>query len=52
MVTPVNVARYNNLLEPSKYPEEERTFLVNGFKNGFELGYQGKMDAKLTVHLI
>ena len=49
MVTPVKVNRLDRLLKEMKYDEEERKFLIEGFTNGFELGYRGDMKAKMTA---
>ena len=41
VITPVNASKLEQLLIDSKYDSNETTFLVNGFKNGFPLGYAG-----------
>ena len=41
IITPVNVNVLHNLLVESKYDTEETRFLVEGFKYGFDLEYQG-----------
>ena len=41
IVTPVNVDVYEDLLIKSSYDMDEVKFLVNGFRNGFSLNYQG-----------
>ena len=40
-MTPLNVPVYNKLLQEANYDDEERRFLVDGFYNGFDIGYQG-----------
>ena len=39
--TPVQVDKLKSLLESSAYPAEESDYLINGFKNGFDLEYNG-----------
>ena len=39
--TPVNVTELNHLLEITKYDKQKAKFLVEGFTNGFDLGYRG-----------
>ena len=46
VVTPVNVVRLKQLLEQTRYGEEETNFLVQGFTHGFSLGYQGPLQRK------
>ena len=46
--TPVNVEVLENLLKKSNYDEKETRFLVNGFRDGFELGYEGSQEVKIT----
>lgn len=41
IVTPVKVENLQRLLEETGYPQDKTEFLVNGFTNGFNLGYQG-----------
>ena len=47
MVTPVNYKQLDQLLVETGYPDEKRVKLVNGFKNGFDLGYRGNPDIQL-----
>ena len=42
--TPVNVKLLEQLLTLSKFDNKESKFLVNGFKHGFSLDYEGPMD--------
>ena len=35
---------FENLLQMSKYDEQETKFGTDGFKNGFELGYEGHKE--------
>ena len=46
--TPVNVAALDKLLRESQYDQEQTRYLVNGFKNGFSLGYEGREDVRIT----
>ena len=47
--TPVRVAELDRLLIQANYPHNKRLFLVNGFRFGFDLGYRGPTDVKLTA---
>ena len=46
--TPVNVKILQQLLEESKYDQHETKFLVDGFTKGFDIGYKGPEDVKIT----
>ena len=39
VVTPIRIEKYEQLLRDTKYPAEDRDFLVRGFKEGFDIGY-------------
>ena len=41
IVTPVNADQFEKLLKESSYDPEETRFLVNGFKSGFSIGFEG-----------
>ena len=41
VVTPVRVDELESLLQLSGYPHSELDFIVNGFQNGFDIGYEG-----------
>ena len=43
MITPVNVEELHKLLRKSSYDVEKTRFLINGFTEGFDLGYQGPL---------
>ena len=45
IITPVKADILDQLLEDSGYDQRKRVFLVNGFKRGFSLQYQGKLNA-------
>ena len=49
MITPVDVDRYKELLIESNYDIGETKFLVDGFRNGFTLGYEGDTNVRLTA---
>ena len=40
IVMPVNIDKLEQLLRESNYCEKETAFLVNGFRNGFDIGYE------------
>lgn len=44
--TPVNVEAYTKLLKASNYNPERSAELVDGFTNGFDLGYRGPLTRK------
>ena len=46
--TPVDADMLEKLLIESNYNTDETEFLVNGFKNGFPLEYEGETDVKMT----
>ena len=48
IVTPVNLVKLNELLLESGYNNEKREFLVEGFTNGFPLGYTNTKKVKVT----
>ena len=48
VVTPIKPEVFRDLLVESNYDQEETEFLYKSFKEGFDLGYQGDMDAKIT----
>ena len=41
IITPLKVDVLEKLLIQSEYDKEETKFLVNGFKEGFDIGYKG-----------
>ena len=41
LITPLDVDKYEKLLLESDYSTEETKFLVNGFREGFDIGYTG-----------
>ena len=44
IVTPVQVSVLRRMLEISEYDSNEAQFLIDGFENGFSLGYEGPTD--------
>ena len=46
MVTPVNVDHLDSLLRETRYNDRKRTKLINNFRHGFELGFQGNRKVK------
>ena len=49
IVTPLNIPQFSSLLKESEYDEEESKFLINGFANGFSIGYDGPTEVKQTA---
>ena len=41
IVTPVNYTKLETLLKQAKYNASKTKFLIEGFKNGFDIGYAG-----------
>lgn len=46
LVTPINIDAFERLMIESKYDTAEIQFIVDGFKNGFSIGYQGPQRRK------
>ena len=46
IVIPVNVQKLNHLLQQNNYSKEKTDFLVQGFRQGFELNYQGEQNVR------
>ena len=46
--TPIDVAMLEKLLNESNYDKGETDFLIDGFKNGFSIGYEGPEKVKIT----
>ena len=47
IVTPVNICKFQELLYESKYDKAETEFLIDGFTNGFSIGYEGNTNVKI-----
>lgn len=50
LVTPLNIAKYQQLLMESNYDTRKAKQLVDGFTNGFDLGYRGPTDVCLEAN--
>ena len=50
IVSPVDVTQLEQLLIQTGYDKSETKFLVNGFTNGFDIGYRGDQKVKLQSH--
>ena len=48
LITPVKVDKLNELLVESGYDSKKTAMLIDGFSNGFTLGYEGDMNVKIT----
>ena len=46
VVSPVNVTELSRLLTSANYDKQKTRFLVQGFTEGFSIGYQGPMKVK------
>ena len=44
----MNAEAFRDLLRETNYDQEETDWLYDSFKNGFDIGYRGDMDAKIT----
>ena len=49
IVTPIKVNKFNQLLLDAKFPEEDRKFLIQGFTEGFDIGYNGPKNRRSTA---
>ena len=47
--TPVDVDKFQELLEKSNYDHIETQFLIDGFREGFSIGYAGPENVKITA---
>ena len=52
VVTPINVKQFKELLQETAYPEDKAQFLVDGFTNGFDIGYEGPVIRQDKVDYI
>ena len=48
IVTPVKADMLEKMLIAAKYPSEKKDFVVNGFKEGFELQFKGDRRVRRT----
>ena len=49
VVTPIDVNSLASLLCESEYNVDEANFLIDGFSNGFSIGYEGDMKVRQTA---
>ena len=49
IVTPVRVNELQYLLEESKYDQNKIEYLIQGFQNGFDIGYRGPENVQLRA---
>ena len=47
LITPVDPDKFEELLNASSYDPKEIKFLIEGFRNGFDIGYAGPQDVRL-----
>ena len=47
VITPVNVKEFERLLMESGYNQEKSAFLLDGFRNGFKLEYNGPENVRI-----
>ena len=52
IVTPINVDRLKMLLKSANYDKVKTDFLIDRFRNGFDIGYRGPTDRKDTSNNI
>ena len=45
-MTPLNVAKFEELLRLSQYDSGETKFLIDDFSNGFDIGYEGPTECQ------
>lgn len=50
VVTPIDVDQLQKLLLETNYDRSKTQFLVEGFRDGFRLGYNGPRDIQLTAN--
>ena len=46
IVTPINVPKLRKYLQLSQYDRQKSQHLIDGFSNGFSIGYQGPQDRR------
>ena len=51
IVTPIKVTKFNQLLLDAKFPEEDRKFLIQGFTEGFDIGYNGPKNRSMADNI-
>ena len=50
LVSPIDYLQLDQLLTETNYDKKKKAFLVESFKEGFDLGYRGPEQVKLTAH--
>ena len=46
IVTPINTEELEYLLKKYEYDKHKTQFLIQGFKEGFDIGYQGPVNRR------
>ena len=49
IITPVKVEQLEKLLKETNYDKAKSKYLLDGFRDGFDLGYRGKSEVQLTA---
>ena len=49
IVTPVDVKKFGELLQQLGYDSMKTAHLVEGFMNGFEIGYEGPTEVQIEA---
>ena len=49
VVSPVDASKLEQLLKEANHDKNKTEFLVEGFRNGFSIGYEGDPDVQLTA---
>ena len=49
VLTPINVEVLRDLLGQTGYPQDKSDYLINGFMEGFDIGYRGPLNRKKFV---
>ena len=47
IVTPVNIAALQKILQQTGYDNQKTEFLIEGFTHGFDIGYRGNPHVKM-----
>ena len=50
IVTPINVEALQTLLKQTNYNRRKSKFLIQGFQQGFDIGYRGKTNRRDTAN--
>ena len=50
IVTPVDVEQLSRLLHETKFDSKKSSFLIEGFSNAFDIGYQGSEVIQQNSH--